>query len=221
MGFGVEKMNGIFRYNEDIEKTAYINWLTKKHEAINNYEVLAKGYFKSAKILIEKCLDDNEDKKADIIILPIIFCMNQGIELFEKALYFSLNSLLGYKGKPNTTHDIRELWNAVKQKIIQYGFDSSAGRDKGDFNNMIRIFEKYLDELNNVVTMNQPNDLNLYITFSRYPYTNKSDEQFYIADSYNNQVVDLEQLQVYCNEIYSCLDRLSGYYYMLLKDKEK
>ena len=41
-------MKKIFSSNADINKTAYLNWRTDKHEPIHNFQVLANGYLKAA-----------------------------------------------------------------------------------------------------------------------------------------------------------------------------
>ena len=67
-------MKDIFSTSGDIEKNAYLNWLTQKHSYTQNFMYMAEGYISSAISLIELCLDDNKDHKADIYIYPIIFC---------------------------------------------------------------------------------------------------------------------------------------------------
>ena len=58
-------MGKIFDYNE-IEKTAYMNWRTRHHQPIHDMTVIADGYMKAAIMLAEECLQNNEDKKADM-----------------------------------------------------------------------------------------------------------------------------------------------------------
>ena len=55
-------MKKIFSYNPDIEKNAYLNWMTNKTHPRYNFIVLAEGYFKAAISLAENCLNDNIDK---------------------------------------------------------------------------------------------------------------------------------------------------------------
>lgn len=107
-------MKEIFTYNIDIDKTAYLNWRTEIHEPIHNMNVLADGYLQSALILARQCLEDNCDKKADILIFPMLFSVNQAIELYVKSICWSVNILLGYKSSYKENHDIRGIWLTAK-----------------------------------------------------------------------------------------------------------
>lgn len=92
---GDELMKKIFSYNVDTNKTAYMNWRTRQHEPIQSMNVIAYGYFQSAILLAEECIKDNYDKKADVLIFPMLFSVNHAIELYEKSICWSLNILLG------------------------------------------------------------------------------------------------------------------------------
>ena len=61
-----EQMEKIFSYNEDIDKTAYMNWRTRQHQPIHDMMIIADGYMKAAIMLAQDCLQDNGDKKARI-----------------------------------------------------------------------------------------------------------------------------------------------------------
>lgn len=212
-------MKKIFSYNEDINKNAYLNWRISKYEPINNMQILANGYMQAAIELAQTCLDDNSDKKADIIVFPMLFSVNQGIELYEKAIYWSLNILLGYKKAYPDSHRIREHWYSVKEKIKEYGFDEEAGRGENEFRYMIRVLEVYLDELYSKIMPNGNFDMAFHnMDFSRYPLNNKMEKHFYVHESVN-VVVDLENFVSVFENIFNCLDRLSGYYYQLVLDK--
>ena len=77
-------MEQVFSYNADIEKTAYMNWRTRQHQPIHDMIIIADGYIKSAIMLSEDCLQDNKDKKADIVVFPMLFAANHAIELYLK-----------------------------------------------------------------------------------------------------------------------------------------
>jgi len=83
----------VFSRNEDINKIAFLNWRMEFGD-VNNLFNLADGYFQSASLLTEACLVDNHDKKADIIIFPILACFNHGIELYLKASTLTVTSCL-------------------------------------------------------------------------------------------------------------------------------
>lgn len=212
-------MKKIFTYNEEINKNAYLNWRTNRYEPIKNLQVLADGYMESSIELAKICLKDNTDKKADILIFPILFSLNQGIELFEKSIYYCMNILLGHKNKYPNNHKIREIWYAVKNKIIEYGFDEAAGRGEKEFKSMIHPLENYLDEL--YFKIGKSGDINMAyhnIDFSRYPLNNRGEVHFYI-DIFDNEVVDLEVFVEVAKKIFDCLSCLSRYYYNIVIDK--
>lgn len=211
-------MKNVFSYNEDINKTAYLNWRTNEHEPIHNMNVLAKGYMLGAEEMIRNCLEYNRiDKRADAMIFPILFSFNQAIELYLKSLYWSLNILLGYKSAYKENHDIRGIWLTVKKKVFEFGFDIE-GASEESFNNMTKPLEAYINELTDKININ--NDINTAfynIDFSRYPLNNRKEKHFYIAE-YNNEVVDLEYFLAVVEEVYASLDALTGFYYQLVVD---
>ncbi|MGE1164457.1 hypothetical protein ACQJ0Y_14410 [Peribacillus simplex] len=96
-------MNNVFSYNADIEKNAYLNWRTSKHDHIHNMIVLADGFMSAATLLAKQVLLDNVDKKADSLIFPILFNANHGIEVYLKAISWSLN-ILNNTGKRFDPH---------------------------------------------------------------------------------------------------------------------
>lgn len=79
-------MEKIFSYNVDIDKTAYMNWRTRPHQPIHDMMIIADGYMKAAIMLAQDCLQDNMDKKADIVVFPILFSANHAIELYLKSM---------------------------------------------------------------------------------------------------------------------------------------
>ena len=208
-------MKEVFTYNRDIDKTAYLNWRTENHEPIHNMNVIADGYMQSSLILAKRCLEDNTDKKADILIYPMLFSVNQAIELYVKSICWSVNILLGYKSSYKENHDIRGIWLTAKQKISELGFNIS-GSNEVVFKDMIKVLDSYLDELYRKIGKNGDINIAFYnIDFSRYPLNNKQEKHFYV-EQYDNVVVDLENfIDVFVN-IYDCLSRLAGYYYELV-----
>ena len=75
-------MKSVFSYNSDINKNAILNWRTDKQKYIQNLNILADGYLEGASILLKDCIDDNALNRADVLIFPIIFSINHGIELY-------------------------------------------------------------------------------------------------------------------------------------------
>ena len=81
-------MEKIFSYNVDIDKTAYMNWRTRQHQPIHDMIIIADGYMKAAIMLAQDCLQDNMDKKADIVVFPMLFSANHRSlpEIYSKQL---------------------------------------------------------------------------------------------------------------------------------------
>ena len=102
-------MGKIFEYNKDIDKTAYMNWRTKHDKPIHDMIILADGYIKAAIMLGEDCLENNIDKMADIIVFPMLFSADHGIELYLKSINWSLNMLLDKNETYCGGHDIRQI----------------------------------------------------------------------------------------------------------------
>ena len=44
-----------------------MNWRTRPHQPIHDMMTIADGYMKAAIMLAQDCLQDNRDKKADIV----------------------------------------------------------------------------------------------------------------------------------------------------------
>ena len=121
-------MEKIFSYNVDIDKTAYMNWRTRQHQPIHDMMIIADGYMKAAIMLAQDCLQDNGDKKADIVVFPMLFSANHAIELYLKSINWSLDMLLNMKESFCGGHDIRQIWNTVKKRMI--GFETDKEQRK-------------------------------------------------------------------------------------------
>lgn len=204
----------IFTYNENINKNAYLNWRTNYHEPIQNMNVLADGYFQSALLQIDTCLLDNSDKKADILIFPILFTANHAIELYEKSIYWSLNILLETESKLSLDHNIRGIWYETKKKIIKYGF--GYGREKKEFDKMIVELENYLNELYLKLMNKSITDGHKNMDFSRYPTTRGNSDYHFYLKTLENIVIDLEILKKVYKSIYNTLSSFANYYYGLV-----
>ena len=113
-------MESFFRANRDIRKNAYLNWrMVRQGDWGSEFLVLAEGYFNSAYHLLDICLKDNADKKADIIIFPILFNIVHGIELSLKAINCYLNMILKdwYEQKIEGGHNIKQLSDDAIKKV--------------------------------------------------------------------------------------------------------
>ena len=113
-------MDKIFTGNQDYTKTAFLNWRTSKSEDIGNMLILAEGFLCSAITMSKKCLSGNEDKKADVLIFPILNNANHGIELYLKSLIWTLNKLLNSDKKFEGSHNIQQMYQTVQSKVRKY-----------------------------------------------------------------------------------------------------
>lgn len=202
-------MEKVFSYNADIEKTAYMNWRTRQHQPIHDIIIIADGYMKSAIMLAEDCLRDNKDKKADIVVFPMLFVANHAIELYLKAINWSLNMLLEEKESFCGGHDIRQIWNTVKKRMTR--FETEKGRRK-QFKEMTKELEAYIAELYDKIDKDHNANAKMKnMDFSRYPFNTDDKYHFYI-ENYENEVVDLEVFAEVFDTIGDNLSSIAGYY---------
>ena len=60
-----KKLDSIFQYNADINKTSYLNWRTGfAHTSRRQFVIMGEAFFSTAYNLLQQCLIDNSDKKA-------------------------------------------------------------------------------------------------------------------------------------------------------------
>lgn len=199
-------MKGIFTYNADIDKTAYLNWRTEKHNAIGNMISLADGYFKSAIKLSESLLNNNVNKDADVIIFPMLFSVNHGIELYLKVLIWEYNILLKNDKKFEKHHNIRQLYNVVEKRMIEFETDKDKRKQ---FRKLTLGLRYYIDELYENMEVGENNKDNM--DFSRYPFNRSFENHFYTVD-YINKVVDLENFEIRFKEIGENLNSITSCY---------
>ena len=187
----------IFQYNEDIDKTAFLNWrMSFSSNSRRQFVVIGEAYFSTAYRLIQGCLDDNIDKKADAWIFPIMFNIVHGIEVYLKAINASLNMVLG-KDRTNIegNHDIKQLCNTARKLVIEYK-TQNANNTTRDMFVAIKVIEKFISNI-----YEKTDDM----TFARYPMDKNKDGHFYIQ-ALENEVIDLELLEEQIVYIYKLLD---------------
>ncbi|MCH6233945.1 hypothetical protein [Cognataquiflexum rubidum] len=203
-------MKPIFSRNIDINKTAFVNWRTSKNEDIQNMLVLAEGFLTSSIELAKVALASNKDKKADIMIFPILTNANHGIELYLKSLVWTLNKLLKSENKiEEMNHDIKKILETAQKKIEQYKDQESLDF----FNHQIEELQSYINELFTII---KASPKNAKMDFSRYPFDHKYLNHFYV-DELGNVEIDLENLISRFEKILETLDeRISYFYYQEL-----
>jgi len=204
---GADNLKSIFSSNIEIDKTAILNWRTKRHEPIYNMIVLAEGYMSSALILCEQLLKDKQDKR-DSVIFPILFNLNHGIELYLKSIIWSLNLLNKNTNKEKlNNHNIMAYFKTAKSLAITY--ENTEEKVK-TINELFGQLESYLNELESYIVENSGKTR---IDFPRYVLDYKNElPQFYILSS-KNVSIDIKNLLERFIVIDTNLNRLAEHYY--------
>lgn len=213
-------MKKIFSGNRNYHKNAIMNWRTSHSDHISNMRVVAEGFADSAIHLLNLTLEDNHDKKGDALIFPIFFNANHSIEVYLKAIAWSLNKLLesdktfeGIHNLKKLTADVKELGNELEKSRNQEG--------KLIEPNSFDTLDTYLTELYEKIERldKQKNGSERPfsdITFSRYPLGQNLAPQFYIL-SYENVTIDLENFLDVFTKIIEKLDEKLTHYEALLE----
>lgn len=204
-----------------VEKTAYLNWRTDRHDHIQNMLVIADGFRDSALLLVKELLNDNRFNRADNIIFPVLFNANHSIEVYLKAICWTQNLLLGNDDTFPKDHNLKGLFNKVVELENKFGHPS----DKTRFMDMLSKLESYIDELygniERTVKGKNGNDRIIHdITFCRYALSNDLEPQFYI-NTFDNVMVDLENFLNVFKEIFDNLSSLAMHYQAQLEAKQE
>lgn len=163
---------------------AFMNWRMEGDNSIRYFLNLADGYFASSIILAKQCLICNSDKKADVIIFPILANINHGIELYLKSMNWILNEMLKRPVKIEGKHNIDQIYRTLKSKIKAYG----GMAELRAFEESMAELESYITELFAKIKATPKNDK---MDFARYPVSNTYENHFYV-DGMGNVEVDLE-----------------------------
>jgi len=206
-------MDSVFRYNVDIRKNAYMNWRLERNAPIDNMISIAEGYMTSALMNTADLLKNNNGSKADAVIFPILFNVNHGIELYLKAINWSLNILMGTDYKIEGKHDIRALYTMVKRKIDRY---EETKETRKTFLEMTKSLDEYINKLYSL--MRTGNAKVETLDFSRYPFDRDKNNHFYV-ETFDNITVDLEHFQIIFSEISKSLFNISTHYLYRIYDE--
>lgn len=192
-----KQLDTIFQYNDDINKTAYLNWRTGiAHTSRRQFVVMGEAFFTTAYNLLQQCVLDNSDKKADSWIFPIMFDIVHGIEVYLKAINASLSVVLNKKRDVSEGgHDLKALCGAARNLIIEYKTKCKNKTTEQMFQG-IKVVEKFIENI-----YKKTNDM----TFARYPLAKDRQGHFYI-DTFENEVIDLEILLEQIVIVYKMLD---------------
>ena len=197
----MDSLPNYFDFSGDIQASAYLNWrFDFTRELENKFFDMAKGYLETSITLIEKCLADNRDKKADVWIFPILFNVVHGIEVYLKgfnSLYRIHMDLQNYDdprdSKIEGKHDIRQLCQ-IAVKLLR-------DTNNSELLDEILFVQKFID-----ILYQNTDDM----TFARYPITSKKENQFYI-EAKGNVTIDLNVLRQWVLRIAHILDSVTGY----------
>lgn len=201
-------MKDIFSCNTDINKTAYMNWRTDKHDYIKNIITVADGFMESSLISAKEVVNNNYGKRADVVIFPILFNANHAIELYLKAIMWTLNVLLKKDKKIEGKHNINQMFNTVKSRVIEFETDKER---IAQFKKLTQNLSCYLDELNITINDKESKNGQDNMDFARYPFDNKYINHFYV-DTYDNVTVDLENFINRFTEIGDNLSSIAQHY---------
>jgi hypothetical protein len=198
-----EKYQAVFSSNEDVEKTAFLNWRTEKGNDILNLLNLANGFMLAAVQLAKAALADNEKKTADITIFPMLMNANHGIELYLKGMTWLLNLLTANPNRIEGSHNIHQIYDTVRSKMKAY----KGNLTLKEFNEATENLRSYLTELTGKL---QPQGKKDKMDFSRYPFDNSYQEHFYVAEM-SNVEIDLENFAARFEAIHKDLEQLTDF----------
>jgi hypothetical protein len=198
-------MKPIFSRNIDIDKMAFLNWRIEKDDHIVNLLNIADGFLLSSIELANHCLTNNNDKRADILIFPILTNANHSFELYLKALNWTLNELLDIDKRIEGRHNLKQIYQTVKAKFKNYKGNISYQ----DFTTATKELENYIEELFDKIQATPKNDK---MDFSRYSLDNNYDDHFYVTD-FGTVEIDLENLVERFQKIKDSLEQLTDFLY--------
>lgn len=179
-----KSLQPVFSRNQSIPKMAFMNWRMSEGSDILNLLNIADGFMQSSVEIAIACIEDNDDKKADILIFPILANANHAIELYFKAIIWTLNKLMNINQRTEGSHNIHQLYHVVRSKVFVY-----KGKElQTEFDSTTIELKEYINELFARIGGTSKND---NMDFSRYPFDAKYRDHFYVKEFMNTEV-DLE-----------------------------
>lgn len=196
----IEILPNYFEWSGDMENSAYLNWrFDFMRDIENQFYEMGTAYFETAIALIDKCLENNNDKKADIWIFPILFNVVHGIEIYLKGfnsqikIFEKLEIQEFQESKIEGNHDIRQLCDVAISLI-----KSSSQKELLPEFMFVKKFIEILYE--------NTNDM----TFARYPINKKGKFQFYVKKR-RNITIDLDIIRIWICKVFSILSGCTGF----------
>ena len=189
-----------FEYMGDIEKTAILNWrFGFIRDTENQFYEMGKAYLQTAIQLIDDCMDNNWDKKADVWIFPILFNTVHGIEIYLKG--FNSQIMILDKIEKNEYQDSTLEQGHNIQNLCRKALNLIKISSHTDLLPEFEFINKFID-----ILYSNTNDM----TFARYPTRNKGDAQFYVKQQ-NNINIDLDVIRIWVCKILSILDGCTSF----------
>lgn len=202
----------IFEPHSDIDKNAYLNWrMDFTHTRRRRFVIVGQAYFDTAYYMLQECLRDNLDKKADAWIFPILFHIVHGTEVYLKAINMSYSVALGKDKKDiQGAHDIKQLCSVARSLIIE--FKTKHPSDTSDqLFEAIKVVGNFIENI-----YEKTSDM----TFARYPTQSDKSDHFYIQCP-ENTVVNMEELNNQLPIIFHLLDFIFDMPEMFIDDMER
>ena len=163
----------IFSTNPNTHGNAYLNWRMCKEDVSENLYQMGCAYGYSAKLLLKDCLSNNSDYRADALIFPIMFGINQYIELSAKSIIRKFEIIDDVEIKKKTTHDILSLLSQLKDIIKNHRNGDDDGLDKH-----LEPVQSYIDELYPLIKSEKGKP---HIDYARYPMDTDGNPFFYVS----------------------------------------
>ncbi len=189
-----------FEYSGNIPAMAFLTWRFDSHRDVEiKFYEMGKAYFESALALIDICLHDNYDKKADMWIFPILFHAVHGIEVYLKG--FISQYRIFAKLKKHEFQDSKiEGHHNIKQ-LCQVAVSLLKENDDKDLLGEFAIIQRFI-----FILYANTSDM----AFARYPLTSEKVNQFYV-DQTKNITIDLNVLKAWLCRVYQILDNCTGF----------
>lgn len=197
----IDTLPNYFNFSENFQTTAYLNWRFDFNRNLENkFFEMAKSYLETSITLIEQCIADNRDKKADAWIFPILFNVVHGIEVYLKgfnSLYRIHMDLQNYNdprdSKIEGKHNIRQL--------CQIAVELLRDTKNGELLDEILFVQRFID-----ILYQNTEDM----TFVRYPITAEKENHFYI-EAGKNVTIDLNVLRQWVLRIAHIMNNITSY----------
>lgn len=200
----MDNIPNYFEFSGDIENSAYLNWrFDSFYDIENQFYQMGKAYFQTAVRLIDECLSDNKDKKADIWIFPILFNVVHGTEIYLKGFNSQIRILDKIEKQEYQESKIEGKHNILQlcQTAISLIKKSSRKDLLKDLLPEFNFVKKFID-----VLYENTDDM----SFARYPVDIDKEPHFY-AQQTENIAIDLDVLRIWVCKVFDILDKCTGF----------